>query len=76
MFHIRNLSVLAYANGFTLWHYKTSNTLYEVNGPNYFGDASDMFAVGDMVLLSMGGEASIVTVTDAYYGHAKISKLN
>ncbi len=24
-FTIRDLSVLAYANGFTLWHYKTGN---------------------------------------------------
>jgi hypothetical protein len=24
-FSLRNLSVLAYANGFTLWHYKAGN---------------------------------------------------
>ena len=24
-FTLRNLSVLAYANGFTLWHYKAGN---------------------------------------------------
>jgi hypothetical protein len=26
-FAIRNLSVLAYANGFTLWHYKSGKKL-------------------------------------------------
>ena len=28
-FAIRNLSVLAYANGFTLWHYKAGNDRLE-----------------------------------------------
>ena len=29
-FAIRNLSVLAYANGFTLWHYKAGRDPLEV----------------------------------------------
>jgi hypothetical protein len=34
-FAIRNLSVLAYANGFTLWHYKAGKVrLHQVEKPN------------------------------------------
>jgi len=52
-FIIRDLSVLAYANGFTLWHYKTGNdSLSDVAGDDYFSDASDMMASGDMILIS------------------------
>lgn len=62
-FAVRDLSVLAYANGFTMWHYKTGkNSLNAVRGENFFGDASDMMAVGDMVLVSGAGGATVLCV--------------
>jgi len=52
-FTIRDLSVLAYANGFTLWHYKAGDDLAsEFATENYFVDASDMIAAGDMIMVS------------------------
>ena len=52
-FCVRNLSVLAYANGFTLWHYKTGgDPLSTVGSAGYFDDAVDMLAGGDMLLVS------------------------
>jgi hypothetical protein len=52
-FAIRDLSVLAYANGFTLWHYKAGDeSLATVSSDDYFADASDMMAQGDMVMVS------------------------
>jgi hypothetical protein len=63
MFAIRNLSVLAYANGFTLWHYKTgTDVLAAVKEPAYFGDASDMLTAGDMVMLSSKDGAGLFVV--------------
>jgi hypothetical protein len=59
-FAIRNLSVLAYANGFTLWHYKTADELASVSVPNYFAQGGDMIASGDMVMLSAADGARIV----------------
>ncbi len=53
-FNIANLSVLAYANGFTLWHYKTPDAPANMAGPGYFNHVSDMFHVGDMVLCNLG----------------------
>lgn len=52
-FALRNLSVLAYANGFTLWHYKAAaEDQRALRGPRFFAEAGDMLAAGDMVLVS------------------------
>ncbi len=54
-----NLSVLAYSNGFTLWHYTTADTAATVDTAGYFNTASDMVRVGDMVFANCatGGTA-------------------
>lgn len=46
----KNLSVLAYANGFTLWHYATPDTAATVDTTGYFNAAADMLRPGDMIL--------------------------
>jgi len=62
-FAIRDLSVLAYANGFTLWHYKAGNeNLAEVAAANYFAGAADMMAAGDMVIASGDAGARFLCV--------------
>ena len=67
-FAIRNLSVLAYAQGFTLWHYRPMGgvQLSVVAAPGFFNDAADMFASGDMMLVSgtCGAAVLFVTSTD------------
>ena len=52
-FEIKNLSVLAYANGFTLWHYTTPDAAAVVDTAGYFNSAADMLHVGDMVLANV-----------------------
>jgi outer membrane protein assembly factor BamB len=62
-FALRNLSVLAYANGFTLWHYKSANDNQKIVGlPGYFGEAGDMLSAGDIVIISApeGGQVLCV----------------
>lgn len=49
-FSSNDLSVLAYANGFTLWHYKTDDAAAEVDTQGYFDAASDVVRAGDMIL--------------------------
>jgi hypothetical protein len=64
-FALRNLCVLAYANGFTLWHYKASpDPLDDVSGQGFFADAADMLAAGDMIMISArdGGRIAAVAV--------------
>ena len=62
-FAIRNLSVLAYANGFTLWHYRNGNVSPNHCAlPNFFLDAQDMLSVGDMILVSGAENGTIFVV--------------
>ena len=52
-FTARNLSVLAYANGFTLWHYKAGvDDQKTVGNAGFFAGATDMLSAGDMVMVS------------------------
>jgi len=52
-FQSKDLSVLAYANGFTLWHYTTADLASDVDTTGYFNDASDMLRVGDMLFANV-----------------------
>jgi len=49
----KDLSVLAYANGFTLWHYTTIDLAIDVDTTGYFNAASDMVRVGDIVIANV-----------------------
>lgn len=46
----KDLSVLAYANGFTLWHYTTVDLATDVDTAGYFNTAADMLNVGDIIV--------------------------
>ena len=50
----KNLSAMGYANGFTLWHYRTTDLAAEVDNAGYFNPASRMVRVGDFILLNAG----------------------
>jgi hypothetical protein len=67
VFSIRQLSVLAYAHGFTLWHYRLEGPtpVTDVRAQRFFDDAIGMLAVGDMVMVSsqLGGTILMVTST-------------
>ena len=45
-----NLSALAYANGFTLWHYKTTDPAATVDTAGYFNGATTMLRAGDFIM--------------------------
>lgn len=66
---LRNLSVLCYANGFTLWAYKdSSDLLATVTSPHFLGDAADMLSVGDMVLLAAADGGTVRMVAHIQHG--------
>lgn len=68
-FTARNLSVLAYAQGFTLWHYKMSAGAPEAAGhAGFFDGAADMMAPGDMVMVSGPAGGRILVVGTAKGG--------
>lgn len=49
----KDLSVLAYANGFTLWHYVTADAAASVDTAGYFNAAADMLRVGDIIIANV-----------------------
>jgi len=68
-FSVRSLSVLAYANGFTLWHYKTgADPLEAIRRSGFFADAADMLASGDIMMVSARQGASILCITETEHG--------
>lgn len=62
-FNAQDLSVLAYANGFTHWHYRTRDalpdllarpeTLSAANDDGYFAAARDMLRPGDQITVNL-----------------------
>ncbi len=48
------LQALSYANGFTLWHYRSPDRSEAVDGCGYFDPAAPMLRVGDFLFLNVG----------------------
>ena len=55
-----DLSVLAYANNFTLWHYKTNDA--DITTTGYFNNAVDMFNVNDLIIANIDVDGTPSTV--------------
>lgn len=53
-FQSKDLSALAYANGFTLWHYRTGDAAGQIDTAGYFNPASGVMRVGDFVFFNAG----------------------
>ncbi|MGI3777527.1 MAG: hypothetical protein ACRYGC_09555 [Janthinobacterium lividum] len=61
-----NLSVLAYANGFTLWHYSAGLEYRAiVLDEMFFESARDLVSTGDIVMVTGDGGGSIVFIKPA-----------
>ena len=64
-FKNKNLAVLCYANGFTLWHYRTDDTMDEVsNNPSYFLSIYALVNVGDIMLLNCKDQSGFRVITE------------
>ena len=52
MFDNKNFGVIAYANGFTYWVYRTDDTINDVKESNYFPkNTIDLLAIGDIITI-------------------------
>ena len=56
----KDLSVLAYANNFTLWHYTTIDSA--VTGAGYFNSAASMLRVNDLIIANLDTDGTPSTV--------------
>lgn len=79
MFKNPDLSVVAYANGFTLWQYNGRNeNMDDMLADNYFHDIWTICAYGDKILVSaLDGyiELVVVKVSDRYVGVKEIIRV-
>lgn len=60
-FATRDLSVLSYANGFTLWHYTSPDDATAITAADYFSNAADMLRVGDLIIINQDTDGSMTT---------------
>ena len=58
-FTATDLSVLAYANNFTLWHYTTTDSSIETVG--YFDSAADMVRENDLIIANIDTDGTPAT---------------
>jgi hypothetical protein len=52
-FKASDLSVLAYANNFTLWHYTSQDNAATIGGTGYFNHAADMLRENDLLIINL-----------------------
>ncbi|MBD5389228.1 hypothetical protein HDR63_03155 [bacterium] len=66
-FQNKNLSVIAYANGFTLWHYAAAETMAVISATGYFNDVKTLMNIGDVVIINGSDNTAIkkINITDA-----------
>ncbi len=58
-FTASDLSVLAYANSFTLWHYTTTDDSIETT--DYFASAATMLNVNDLIIANVDTDGTPAT---------------
>lgn len=58
-FNSKDFSVMAYANGFTLWNYTSADALSSIKDDGYFDDTAPFVRKGDMILTVANNESTI-----------------
>lgn len=78
-YNAKNFSVMAYANGFTLWNYSTEDDLNTVKGSGYFNDIAPFARKGDMILTNAGTastlEPAVLSVSSIEDGEVSVAVL-
>lgn len=67
MFSNKNLSVISFANGWTMWHYVDNGLPIEKLNESFFSQVKNLMNPGDKVLISLKGwwiEAIITMIND------------
>ena len=50
-FEKKNLSVLSQANGFTMWHYISDDSMQDMSTEGYFNEGAELLNVNDCVYI-------------------------
>lgn len=60
-FNTRMLSIIAYANGFSLWQYKSQDTVGKICADGYFKDMERLINNGDVMIIN-GSDTTVIRV--------------
>lgn len=63
-FQNKELSVIAYANGFTLWQYRTDEEMDYVLCKKYFAQVKDLMHKGDILIVNSPCGTWIKTISE------------
>jgi outer membrane protein assembly factor BamA len=65
-FQNKNLSVIAYTNGFTLWHYSAKETVAAIGATGYFNNVKSLMNPGDIIIINGSDNTAIkkINVTE------------
>ena len=76
-FQNKNIAVIAYANGFTIWHYKTTDSIIDIEKNNtYFPkQMCDLFKTGDMIIITSGFDCYMRCIKSINDNKVSLSKL-
>lgn len=78
-FNNQNLSVMAYANGFTLWNYSSEDTIANVKAADYFNDIAPFARKGDMILTvstsASSASADVLFISNINEGVVSVTSL-
>ena len=55
----KNLSVIAYANGFTMWHYICPTKMINISKSGYFNSVRTLMNIGDMIIINADDNTAI-----------------
>jgi outer membrane protein assembly factor BamA len=58
-FQNKNLSVIAYANGFTLWHYAAAESVATISATGYFNPVRTLMNIGDIIIINASDNTAI-----------------
>ena len=71
------MNVIAYANGFTLWHYSSNEeTLAEIVADGFFNPVSTLCAVGDIIIINGTDTTGIRRIESIADKQVKLNTLN
>ena len=71
-----NLSVIAYADGFTMWHYSTKDSVKDiVKDTSYFKNIWTLCASGDIVYITSKGKTSTYQISKVSKDFVKLTAM-
>lgn len=75
-FENRDLTVIAYANGFTLWYFRsTKDTLATIEKDNYFKPIYHLCNSGDIIIINPADGGAAYRVIEMEEKVVKLTKL-